>query len=177
MKHIRLSVTDVEYAEHRATRRNERIARRVVRRLKREVARGERHYNLKTDSDYVGVFASLADFYAYGLPDGAAVRVKVRLRPSDGVSASQLMDIAASAMEAHESISDALLRSLSASMKRDITALLDWAAPYGVPLYRDSVYVYVEESKKEERRRITAARGLGLGAPSVAASPRENDND
>lgn len=161
MKSIRLSVTDAEYADYKAVRRNERIARRALKHLK-TLIQGERLYNLKTDGGYIGVYATPTDFRAYGVRDGADVCVDVRLRPVDDASARRLTDIALAAIETHKSISDALLRSLSASMKRDITTLLDWASPDGVPLWRESIYVYVETSEKEERRRIAAARGLGV---------------
>ncbi|MEZ3155936.1 hypothetical protein AB1K56_03325 [Microbacterium sp. BWR-S6Y] len=154
MKTIRLPVTDDEYREHRAARRHERIARRALR-LLTPLTRGERFYNLKTDDGYVGVLVTLADFHACGLPDGAAVRLGVRLQPVDDTSAEHLAGIKRAALEAEEHsgdafdrVSDTLLRRLS-GLRHDITALLDWALPEGVPLWRESVYLYVENSAKE----------------------------
>lgn len=166
MKTIRLSVTDDEYTDYRAARRNGRIARRALRRLKHQVAGGERVYTLKADGDHVSVFATLTEFFASGAAEGAWVRVTARLRPIDDASAAALDAIEQAASDAGERFSDALLRSIPASLKRDITTLLDWASPEGVPLWRDSIYVYVEESAKEERRRLMAARGLGA-APAA----------
>lgn len=153
-------------------RRNERIARRALRELK-SLAQGERHYNLKTEDGYIPVFAALAGFDVEGYADGVDVSVDVRLRPFDDASAVLLTDLQMRALEAQEDTSAVLLRGLSATLKRDISALLDWVSLDGVPLWRASIHVY-DEMFEEERRwhygflmeRARATRGLGA-APAA----------
>ncbi len=172
MKTIRLSVTDAEYAARKAVRRNERIARRALRELE-SLAQRERLYNLKTEDGYIGVLARLTDFDVTGYTDGVDVSVSVRLRPFDEASAVLLTDLRMRALEAKEDISAVLSRSLPATLKRDITALLDWVSPAGVPLWRGSICVYDETFEKERYQRYKflmerASATRGLDDPSAA---------
>lgn len=155
MKTIRLSVTDVEYAARKAARRNERIARRALKRLK-TLTRGERLYNLKTEGDYVGVFATMASFDVRGYADGVEVSVDVRLHPYDEAARDFLWLFQTRALEAKQSTSDALLRNISGKLKRDIGALLDWVSPVGVPLWCGSIHVS-DDAFEAERYQLVIA--------------------